>query len=285
MSQHIRLGASATVRVAIAAIAALAFGAAGAPAGSALAASAAPALPSGCSQSGATVTCTYTAQGEHQFAVPSGVTSVTATAVGGEGMDPRGINGGGLGAVATGTIAVTPGQVLFAEVGILGGAAGVGLHDGGVGGGESDVRTCPANANGQPCPAGPTLDSRLLVAAGGGGRGFGGLQPGNAGTPSPGGNGALFPVCGVLSASGGEGATSTVPGAQGIGCGGGIHGFPGLPGAGGAGGDGSSSQVGQGGGGGGAGWLGGGGGGGGGSGGPQSTAAPAAAGQVSRPRR
>jgi hypothetical protein len=100
------------------------------------------------------VTCTYTSVGEHQFAVPAGVTAVTATAVGGQGGSDFGLGEpGGLGATASGTIPVSSGQVIFAEVGILGGAAGSllpGFVDSGAGGGESDVRTCPTTGN-QPC--------------------------------------------------------------------------------------------------------------------------------------
>ena len=226
----------------------------------------APALPTGCSQSGVTVTCTYTSTGEHQFGVPAGVTSVTATVVGGQGGADFGAStSGGLGAVATGTLSVTPGQAIFAEVGILGGAAGQlfpGFSDSGAGGGESDVRLCPS-AGGQPCASGSTLASRLIVAGGGGGSGdFGGL-PGAAGTPTPGGDGAAPTSSGAHNATPGNGATSTAPGAGGAGCDGGGAGSPGAA-AGGAGGNaGPANGVdGVSGGGGGAGWFGGGAGGG-----------------------
>src|SRR5215475_6305143 len=92
---------------AIAAVAATAIGVGAAPAQATQAAPvvpAAPALPTGCTQSGSTVTCAYTSAGEHQFAVPSGITSVTATAVGGQGGEDFGLGEpGGLGAIATGT--------------------------------------------------------------------------------------------------------------------------------------------------------------------------------------
>jgi hypothetical protein len=258
---------AALLRGAIPAAAALVLGLGAAPA--ALAAPAAPALPAlaaGCTQSGATVTCTYTATGEHQFGVPSGVHSVTATVTGGQGgSDFGGSTPGGLGAVATGTIPVTPGQAIFAEVGILGGAAGslfMGFNDSGAGGGESDVRTCPAAGGGQPCAAGSTLASRLLVAGGGGGSGDFGGAPGNAGTTGNGGDGAPG-TDGAHNAPGGGGATVTAPGSGGAGCDGGGAGSPGAA-AGGAGGDaGSANGVdGVSGGGGGAGWFGGGAGGG-----------------------
>ncbi len=228
---------------------------------------AAPALPAACSQSGTTVTCTYTAQGQSQFDVPAGITSVTATAVGAQGGADFGSGTpGGLGAVASGTLSVTPGQVLFVEVDVLGGAGGSvssGFTDGGVGGGESDVRTCPTSG-GQPCPAGSTLASRLVVAGGGGGTGDFGGPAGNAGTTGDGGNGASSG--GKFDGGGGGGATESAPGTAGAACIGGDTGAPGAAGAtgggaGGAGGD-SDSTDGTGGGGGGAGWYGGGGGGG-----------------------
>ena len=252
-------------RLPVAAIAAVSL-AAGVGAAPALASPVSPAaLPAGCTASAGTVTCTYTSAGEHQFAVPAGVTSVTATAVGGQGGSDFGSGSpGGLGAVAKGTVPVTPGQVIFAEVGILGGAAGQlfpGFTDSGAGGGESDVRTCPAGGA-QPCPAGSTLASRVLVAGGGGGRGDFGDTPGNAGTPAPGGDGAPSST-GRNNAGSGGGATATAPGTGGAGCDGGGNGAPGAA-AGGAGGNAGAAngQDGVSGGGGGAGWFGGGAGGG-----------------------
>src|SRR5262249_21659833 len=123
----------------------LALAAAVIPAGMA---SAAPtALPAHCTQSGTTVTCTYTAGGEAPFPVPPGVNSVTATATGAQGGAGYANQfPGGLGATASGTVSVTPGQTLYLEVGVLGGDGGrdnTGFLLGGPGGGESDVRTCP----------------------------------------------------------------------------------------------------------------------------------------------
>ena len=143
----------------------------------------------GCSQSGNVVTCTYATQSE--FVVPTGVSSVMATAVGAQGgTDIASGTAGGLGAVASGRLAVTPGQILYVEVGALGGDGGrdnTGARYGGFGGGESDVRTCPAVG---PCPTGSTLSSRLLVAGGGGGTGQRGTVGGNAGTTGAAGTGA-----------------------------------------------------------------------------------------------
>jgi hypothetical protein len=260
--QHRGALRAALSRVAVAAGAALALSLGAVPALAAPAAPAAPALPAGCtSPATGTVTCTYTAAGEHRFTVPPGVRAVTATAVGGQGGTEVGQEGpGGLGAVAAGTLSVTPGQALFAEVGILGGAAGElfqGFTDSGAGGGESDVRAC-SSAGSQPCAAGSTLASRLLVAAGGGGRGDFGGPGGNAGTTGSGGNGATG-ATGANNAGGGSGATSATAGAGGAGCDGGDDGGAGAT-AGGAGGDaGAANGVdGVSGGGGGGGWFGGG---------------------------
>ena len=269
---------AALIRAAVAAAAAVTLGLWAAPALAAPAAAAVPAapaapataavpaaLPAGTHPSGGMVTCTYTATGEHQFAVPAGVHAVTATVTGGQGGADFGASEpGGLGAVATGTLPATPGQVLFAEVGILGGAAGSllpGFTDSGAGGGESDVRTCPA-AGGQPCPAGSTLASRLLVAGGGGGSGDFGGPPGNAGTTASGGDGAGG-ADGRDVAGGGAAGPRPRPGAGGAGCDGGGPGSPGAAAGGAGGAAGPANGVdGVSGGGGGAGWFGGGAGGG-----------------------
>ena len=218
------------------------------------------ALPTDCSQSGNTVTCTYMTQGESQFVDPNGVGSVTATVVGAQG-GPYG--DGGLGAQASGTLAVTPGETLYLEVDVLGGAGSL------PGGGESDVRTCSAAGT---CPSGSTLSSRLLVAGGGGG-----APGGNAGTTGAAGNGG--PGNDLLPAGAGGGATRSAPGTGGGGGGGGnADCSPGGSGGNGASGGGAGGAGGPGdngfgigdipcsggdGGGGGGGWFGGGGGGGG----------------------
>ena len=222
----------------------------------------AAAFPAGCTQSGTTVTCTYTSGGETAFTVPAGVNSVTATVVGQQGgSDYGGGSAGALGAVASGTIGSTPGESLYLEVAVLGGRGGEGNNGfplAGYGGGESDVRTCSATGT---CTSGTTLGSRLLVAGGGGGRGEFGGAGGNAGTTGAGGNGGDGSFS--TTAGGGGGATTTAPGTAGAGADGGSSGADGAAagGAGGAGG-GSNALNGTPGGGGGAGWFGGGGGGG-----------------------
>jgi hypothetical protein len=124
------------------------------------------------------------------FTVPVGVTSVTINAYGAqagpsENACPGGIEeDGGLGGNATGTLAVTPGQVLNIFVGqkpgiVMGGLSPGGYNGGapagqyaGAGGGASDVRV-----------GGTALGDRVIVAGGGGG--------GNTGCPNhgTGGNG------------------------------------------------------------------------------------------------
>jgi hypothetical protein len=133
-----------------------------------------PALSPGCSESGQTVTCTYTS-GSNAFAVPPGVSSIHVVAVGGKGgVDRFFFQGAGPGAVVSGDLSVAPGSTLFAVVATNanqitpgdtpgGAGGGNGGHSGeaaGAGGGSSDVRTSQND-----------LSSRLLVAGGGGGAG------------------------------------------------------------------------------------------------------------------
>ena len=153
---------------------------------------AAPALPAGCTQSGLTVTCTYTS-GTNEFVVPNAVTSIHVVAVGGAGACGMNLvdectSSGGFGARVTADLTVTPGGTLFAAVGgnavgrtggANGGGTGATFGDGG-GGGASDVRTSEFVAQ-----------SRLLVAGGGGGggrfNGGGNGGGGIAGLPGAGG--------------------------------------------------------------------------------------------------
>jgi hypothetical protein len=224
--------------------------------------SAAAPLPSGCSQLGSTVTCTFTAQGESQFVVPQDVNSVIATVVGAHGgVDFASSAAGGLGARATGVVGVTPGETLYAEVNVLGGDGGRdsrGVRLGGVGGGESDLRSCSAAG---ACSSGGTLDSRLLVAGGGGGAGQFGGRGGNAGTTGAAGDGASGSGGVEGNGGGGTGATMATYGTGGSGCDGGSDGSDGATGGGAGGAGGRTPEGGVGGGGGGGGWFGGGGGG------------------------
>jgi hypothetical protein len=246
-------------------------------------AQAAAALPPECVQVGGTVTCSYAPIGaEQQFTVPAGVTDLHVTAVGGAGAESNLLGttaGRGLGGLVNAGLPVTPGQSLYVEVGGPGSVAAGGWnggggagYDGGGGGGASDVRACSMAA--ASCPGGEdTLDSRLLVAAGGGGAGGSGDGIGGAG-----GNAGASPQAGATAPNtpdtfGGGGGGAAEETAGGIGGIGGLDtsttGAPGLAGAGGARGiggtgaldqQGAGGQVnGTGGGGGGGGWFGGGG--------------------------
>jgi hypothetical protein len=171
----------------------------------------------------------FTYTGAQQFfAVPDNVTNLHIVAVGGKGGNGSGNAGGGFGGVATGDVAVTPGQILLVSVGGNGGhgsagqpgIGGVGGYNGGApggtsafgwggggGGGLSDVR-----------PAGGIFATFFLVAAGGGGSGgnvaggAGGqaVQDGlNAGSGAPGGGGGGgAPGTGGLANGGGTGGST-----------------------------------------------------------------------------
>jgi hypothetical protein len=161
-------------------------------------------LPSGCSQSGTTVSCTFTYTGAAQgFTVPAGVGSVTVAAFGAQGGRAN-LSDGGLGGEARATLSVNAEDVLEVLVGGqggiytrgdggfngggVGGAAGTGGVGGGGGGGASDVRAGSC-AGALSCD----LSARVLVAGGGGGSGLGGgsiTGQGGAGAYTTGGRGA-----------------------------------------------------------------------------------------------
>ena len=198
-----------------------------------------------------TSSVSFTTAGEHAYTVPAGVTRVDVVAVGGEGAASPARHGGRAARIVA-TLDVTPGQVLYAEVGgsasgSTPGANGGGAAGGtsaqcpmqpGAGGGASDVRTVPVGQDGSAA-------SRVLVAGGGGGAAsgddpsflmenghnvsnlFGGAREMGGGTPASGGYGARFGVGGAggaglggvldgTSTNGGAGQAGT-----GMGCGGG----------------------------------------------------------------
>jgi hypothetical protein len=153
--------------------------------------------------------------GQQVYTVPSGVLLEGVVAVGGWGgstdpQPPASNNIFAAGATLQGYLATSPGETLYAEVGQSGTAGGGPTFGGGgaagtpppgvpncmlggsdmsvpcsgpwagSGGGASDVRTCSELA--ASCSAGGTsADSRLLVAAGGGGEGGQGLNGNGAG--------------------------------------------------------------------------------------------------------
>jgi hypothetical protein len=191
---------------------------------------------------------------EQTFTVPAGVTTVEVIAVGGRGgAGGGGTAPGGFGAVAIADVAVTPGEVLYVNVGgngADGNAGGAGGFNGGGssgepagsrgggGGGASDVRTISRTA-------GNSLFSRLVVAGGGGGNGGSGVQAagGDAGeagaTAMFSGSGGGQPGTETAGGAGGAGGCSGLPGQLGSGgdsVGGSCTGGP--PGVGGAGGGG-----------------------------------------------
>lgn len=217
--------------------------------------------------------------GIQTFTVPCGITSIHIDAYGAQGgAGATGGNSatgglGGFGGVASGDLAVTPGQVINIFVGGLGttptggfnGGANGGSTNAGGGGGATDVRV-----------NGTALTDRILIAGGGGGGGRAGCETntvaggnGGVGNGTSGNNGTDAPTPGGV-AGGGAGGTISAGGAAGIGCGG----FLGAPGTIGTSGNGGVGGAGQscccfsfpsipGGGGGGGGLMGGGGGGGG----------------------
>jgi hypothetical protein len=174
------------------------------------------------------VTTAFAATGtEQSLSVPAGVTSVHVSAIGQAGEEGSG-NGfatsraaGGDGAAVSAELPVTPGEILYVNVGANGfnggGSPGRGS---GAGGDASDVRTIPRAAS-------ETLESRLLVAAGGGGGGgvwrFGG--GGTGGDAGGRGGEGLFGEAsfgeGTNSSSGGGAGTLTGGGAGGSRCAGG----------------------------------------------------------------
>lgn len=146
----------------------------------------------------AAVTLTYTG-GVQQYLVPQGVTAVQVAATGGAGGTSRILgNVAQPGATVTGTVAVTPGQVLLVSVGQVGGGAGGSDTDpkggwgglganGGNGNAASDtLRTGGAGGGAttvQLADSGGGNATTILVAGGAGGDG------GPSGNPLSGGSG------------------------------------------------------------------------------------------------
>jgi hypothetical protein len=240
----------------------------------------AAAAPSACLTGSASFV--YTGN-EQCYTVPAGVTSVHVTAHGAAGG--AAVSPGGNGALASGNVAVTPGETIYVEVGGTGSAGGTstatpafngggsafsnfGLDNGGGGGGASDVRTTSCAAT---CVSGgdaTSLGSRLVMAGGGGGAG----GNGNVGTGGAGGAAGTDNSGGAQAGGAGTAADGGGPGTQsaggtggvqtsGSGVGSGTTGADGALGAGGRGGQSTTINVTAFGGGGGGGDFGGGGGG------------------------
>jgi len=119
------------------------------------------------------------------WTVPPCVTSITVTASGAEG----GGSAGGNGAVVTGTITVTPGQVIQLNVGGSGGCPGAGYNGGGNGVSASSAANASCGGGGATTVSVGGVP--VIIAAGGGGMGggtsdaiggSGGCAAGTAGT-------------------------------------------------------------------------------------------------------
>ena len=161
----------------------------------------------------AATTFTYTGA-EQTYTVPAGVNALYISAYGAPGGEGPDGNGGG-GAHVLATVPVVPGATLYVEVGGRGGDGGGGGFNGGAhgvaggGGGASDVRSQPRTV------ALGTVDSRLVVAGGGGGTAYG--SGGDAGDDTiagagDGGNGSL-----AVAGDGGNGGLGAPAGIGGTG--------------------------------------------------------------------
>jgi hypothetical protein len=229
----------------------------------------------------------FAAGSTSHFAVPAGVRSIQVHAVGGRGASNSGKKGG-FAAAVNGALEVEPGEILWAVVGGnatgseggsngggSGGSSALGAPVGGGGGGASDIRTVDPTTN----PFGAaSLESRLIIAAGGGGAGAlgngtgvkanaaggnaaeGGVRAESAGADNTIGSGGFGGGPGGTTETGNGGQGGFFFGGSGCGSSGGA-GSAGREGRGGEGGNGQSNAPAGWGGGGGAGLVGGGGGG------------------------
>jgi hypothetical protein len=186
----------------------------------------APAADAACQTGTGAISFSYTGA-EQCYTVPAGVSELSLTAVGASGGG-NGLGAGGFGAVASGTVAVAPGETLYVEVGENGstngasgfGGGGAADEGAGSGGGASDVQSEPAALD-------PSLGSRVLIAGGGGGAG--GFGSSSTGGLAGGAGGAA----GAAGSAGGDGATANASANGGSGGGGGTASAGGQAGAGG----------------------------------------------------
>jgi len=166
-------------------------------------------------QSGVSVNCvnnsvSFTTAGSYSFTVPAGITSlqIVATGAGGGGGGLSGTyagSAGGAGAVVTGSLSVTAGQVLTLFVG---GGGGNGTN----GPGDSNGYTCGTGGGGGGSSNVDAGNADQIIAGGGGGGGAcNGTAGGDGGgTAGAGGNGAS-----QYSSLGGSGGTNGIGGAGG----------------------------------------------------------------------
>lgn len=178
-----------------------------------------------------TATTTFGSPGVYPFAVPPGVRAITVTAVGAAGGAVCEISNGGDGASVTATVAVSPGDQLYAGVGgpgaslcNLGPGGTAGFGGGGAGGDvPSGTLTGLAGSGGGGASlvgaASPSPGFPPLVVAGGGGGAGAGAKGGSAGSPGegrscancvPGGGGG--PGTSISGGAGGSSDQATHPG-------------------------------------------------------------------------
>ena len=199
-----------------------------------------------------TATASFTAPGTYTFVVPTGVSSLMVTAVGGAGgSGAAGTQAGGLGATVTATVPVSGGEPLFVGVGGPGGAGPFqGAGAAGIGGGGAGGTATDGGGGGGGAslvgPGSPFPGYLPLIEAGGGGGGGGNTPGGNAGADGP-----NDPGCGPggPTACSGRAGTATAGGLAGVGAANGVNGNPGALGLGGNAANGSTVGAGGGGGG------------------------------------
>ena len=123
--------------------------------GVALGVAAALAAPSAAAAT--TTSTTFTTAGENVFVVPPGVSSLQLTLVGGSGGASSTGALGGVGATEIATLAVLPGETVYAEVGDDGGAGDtIGNALGGTNGGGAGGSTAFGGLSGAGGGGGPT---------------------------------------------------------------------------------------------------------------------------------
>ena len=162
-------------------------------------------------------TVSFTTAGTFSYTVPVGVTSVTATVVGGDGGLGGDVSGGvprfalgARGATSTGTFPVGGGDILNIVVGGVGGRGGQGTPSGGGAGGFGGLGS-PMGANGGF--GFPATTSGFQGGGGGGGAGGSSAISGPFSLSAQGGTGgggfAAVTNQGIPGTSGGAGATAS----------------------------------------------------------------------------
>ncbi len=169
------------------------------------------------------VTFSYTGAAQ-SYTVPAGVTSIAVDMMGANGgTGYSGYGNGGKGGRLTGTLSVTPGQVLSIYVGGRGGDAPLcctyGIAGGFNGGGNSQFYYGASGGGGTDIRIGGVgLSNRVMVAGGGGGAGWGcSYTHGGDGGGLTGANGQYCSSPTYSTSYNGYGGTQTAGGANGTG--------------------------------------------------------------------